>query len=67
MPIKLKYTKLKLNLFKGELHNLIIIFIDFNKLITITNRTTRWKISKYIEEFNINQQVHLAFKENLTD
>lgn len=41
-----KYTKQKLKIFKKETYNLTILVVDFNNIITLTNITTRWKISK---------------------
>ena len=53
-----KYVKQKLTELKGLIDKSEIIFGDFNILFSTVDRTTRQKISKDTEEFNIteNQQ-----------
>lgn len=47
-----KHVKQKLTEIKGEIDNSRVIFEDFNTSLSIMDRTTRWKINKYREDFN---------------
>lgn len=57
-----KYTKQKLKIFK-EIYNLTIIVVDFNNIITLTNITTRWKISKYTEVFKTTNIENFTYQQ----
>lgn len=48
----LKTHKAETDIIEGEIHNSPIILGDFNPLLLITDRMTRQKISKNIENFN---------------
>ena len=47
-----KYIKQKLTELQGEIDNSIIIIGDFKNPLTVTDRTTRRKISKETEDLN---------------
>lgn len=51
-----KYVKQKLIGLKGQIDKSTVIFGYFNILLSTTDRTSRQKMSKDIEELNIHNQ-----------